>query len=111
MAQKVFVKTVKGSVGLSLGIGLGSAFAMGMEDTIYNKLRRNIIMPMQMVAIKQHRGEQLSKDDMSGISDGTLAFLKEIKPHALIPSNEAKKLVVDDNVYSTPADHYFSYVQ
>ena len=35
--------------------------------------------------------------------------MKEMKPHALEPTN-AKELILKDADYSTPQDHYFDYV-
>jgi len=50
-------------------------------------------------------------DEVKEISEGTKTFIKGFKPMALVTANDAKKLVVDEGDYSTPADHYFNYVQ
>ena len=47
---------------------------------------------------------------MSSLASGTTNFIKEMRPHALVPTN-AKELILKDADYSTPQDHYFGYLQ
>ena len=60
-----------------------------------------------MVGLKGSQGV-FEKDDVQSLAQGTSNFLREMKPHALAPTN-AKELILKDADYSTPQDHYFNY--
>lgn len=60
-----------------------------------------------MVGLKGKQGV-FEKDDVQSLAQGTGNFLREMKPHALAPTN-AKELILKDADYSTPQDHYFNY--
>jgi len=60
--------------------------------------------------MKLRSHEKLTTDDIKEVSKGALDFASYIKPHALMNPN-VKQLLLDDKDYSTPADHYFSYIQ
>ena len=49
-----------------------------------------------MVTVKGSTGENVSE-----LTKGTADFMKEMKPHALVPTN-AKELILKDADYSTP---------
>lgn len=99
---------MKTSVKFTTGIGMMTVFVSTMDDVIYANFRKNIILPFQMVTIKGSHGE-LAANDFSSVAQGTGAFIKEMKPHALAPTN-AKELILKDADYSTPMDHYFGYL-
>ena len=85
-------------------------FIATMDDVIYGDLKRNVILPMQMVSVKgKASGYELK--DAQAVAQGTGKFLKAFKPHAIVPSNEAKDLLLRDAEYSTPQDHYFAHIQ
>ena len=107
MKQAVFV--AKTSAKFSVGLGLSTLFISTMDDVIYANFRKNIIMPLQMVAVKGQAGS-VQGADLKALGDGTQSFIKDMKPHALTPAN-AKELILKDADYSTPQDHYFGYVQ
>jgi len=47
--MKYAMKTAKGSMGFAAGFGMSCLFAQTMDDVIYNDLKRNVIMPIQML--------------------------------------------------------------
>jgi len=61
-----------------------------------------------MVKVKGSTGT-LAAADVQSLGVGSANFAREMKPHALVPTN-AKELILKDADYSTPNDHYFSYV-
>ena len=46
---------------------------------------------------------------MKDVSSGASSFAQQFKPLAM-KKQSAKQLLIDDNDYSTPQDHYFSYL-
>lgn len=46
---------------------------------------------------------------MAELGSGTVDFLSNFKPHSVGRVN-VKALLMDDKSYSTPNDHYFSYL-
>ena len=88
------------TVKCGVGLGLSTMFIATMDDMIYSNMRKNIIMPLSMVGVKGSKGN-FESSDMKEVASGTANFLKEIKPHALTPSN-AKELILKDADYSTP---------
>ena len=48
-------------------------------------------------------------DDLKDVSSGATAFASQFKP-SNIKGQNAKTLLIDDHDYSTPQDHYFSYL-
>ena len=105
--MKHALSAVGSTVKCGTGLGLSTMFIATMDDLIYSNLRKNIIMPMQMVGLKGSSGT-FDKEDVQNLTEGTRSFLKELKPHALAPTN-AKELILKDADYSTPQDHYFNY--
>ena len=53
-----------------------------------------------MVCVKSPTGA-VTKEDMSSLRQGTTSFVRDMRPHALMPSN-AKELILKDADYSTP---------
>ena len=53
--------------------------------------------------------EAIQFNDLKNLGNGTLKFMQQFRPRALASPN-AKQLILDDKDYSTPADHYFSYI-
>lgn len=94
--------------GFLAGSGLGTVFVCNMDDVIYGQLRRNVILPFKQ-AVFGTAGKQPSLDDLFELSSGTANFVSQFKPLSVGPHN-ARALIVDEQEYSTPSDHYFSYI-
>jgi len=39
-----------------MGVGVGATFACSMDEVIYFQMRKNIILPLQMVSLKRNSG-------------------------------------------------------
>ena len=94
--------------GFLAGSGLGSVFVCNMDDVIYGQLRRNVILPFRQ-ALFGAPGKQASLDDLFELSSGTANFVSQFKPLSVGPHN-ARALIIDEQEYSTPSDHYFGYI-
>jgi hypothetical protein len=55
------------------------------------------------------RVQDLTLDDIKEIGEGTGKFMAQFRPLAM-GSHGAKELLMDDNSYSKPSDHYFTYL-
>ncbi|TNV87036.1 hypothetical protein FGO68_gene5713 [Halteria grandinella] len=95
--------------GFASGAALGATFIVTMDDMIYTQLRRNVIMPVQQVFTGVKTGSGANLDEILAVASGTGAFVSQFKPHALGRSG-AKELVLNDQDYATPNDHYFGYI-
>ena len=94
--------------GFLAGSGLGSVFVCNMDDIIYGQLRMNVILPFRQ-AVFGTPGKQVSLDDLFELSSGTANFVSQFKPLAVGPHN-ARALILEEQEYSTPSDHYFGYI-
>ncbi len=92
--------------GFTAGTAIGTSFVCGMDDLIYGQLRRNVVIPVKQLF--QPR-QQVNLDDLLVVGQGAANFASQFKPHALGPTN-VKALLMNDNDYSTPQDHYFGYI-
>jgi hypothetical protein len=72
-------------------------------------MRRNIILPVQQVftGVRERQGPQL--DELLAVAAGTGNFVSQFKPLAM-GSNDPRALMVKDQDYATPSDHYFGYI-
>jgi hypothetical protein len=94
--------------GFVSGTALGATFVVNMDDMIYGQFRRNVLLPIKQSFLGT-TSKKLDLDDLFEISAGTATFVSQFKPHALGPSN-AKSLLVNDQDYATPQDHYFGFL-
>lgn len=93
--------------GFVTGGMLSTGLVLNMDDLIYGQFRRNIILPMMNVLYPQNSG--VSLDDVIALGQGSRNFAAQFKPQAMGPTN-VKALLMNDNDYSTPQDHYFGYI-
>ena len=95
--------------GLISGTAIGAGFICNMDDVIYGQLRRNVILPFKQTFSRANSGKQIDLDDLLQIGSGTANFASQFKPHALGRTN-VKALLINDEDYNTPQDHYFGYI-
>ena len=98
-------KVLKKSIHFTVGAGCGTAMALKADDMIYSQFKRHVISPFQVLV----NANSISKEDLMELGAGTKTMMKQFQPHAL-QKVSAKTLLLDDNDYSTPQDHYFSYL-
>ena len=103
MNQAAFV--AKGTLKFSTGVFASILFVSNMDDFIYNDLKKNVILPAQMVSVKGN----YDLNDAKTVASGTGKFLKSFQPKAIQPP-AAKDLMLKDAEYSTPQDHYFAHI-
>jgi hypothetical protein len=61
---------------LGLGMSVGASFALTMDEVIYLQMRKNVIIPIQMVKFKRDsRVSDLTLDDIKEIGEGTGKFM------------------------------------
>ena len=95
--------------GMLSGGAMGAGFVCVMDDVIYSQLRRNVILPMKQVFISATYKNQLDVEELMQVGTGTANFVSQFKPQALGPTN-VKALLMKDEEYATPDDHYFGYI-
>ncbi len=95
--------------GIASGATAGAGFVCVMDDVIYQQLRRNLILPMKQVYASATTKNQIDIDELMTVSAGAATFASQFKPHALGPTN-VKALLLKDEDYATPEDHYFGYI-
>lgn len=93
------------SVNFSVGVGVGAYSALKMDDLIYSQLRRHMIIPIQVLT----NTAQISQTELNELGLGTKNMMRTLAPAGLNRVS-AKTLLIDDKDYSTPQDHYFSYI-
>ena len=93
----------------TLGTTFGAGFVCVMDDLIYGQLRRNVILPFKQVISTASRENQVKIEELMNVGSGTANFVSQFKPHELGRMN-AKALLISDDDYSTPHDHYFGYI-
>lgn len=92
--------------GFVTGTAIGTTFVCGMDDIIYGQLRRNVIIPVKSLFRPK---QTIDIDDLFTVGQGAANFASQFKPLALGPTN-VKALLMNDNDYATPQDHYFGYI-
>lgn len=97
---------VRQGASLVAGTAISTAFVLKMDDLMYTSLRRNVVLPVNRLIYKESTIE--SKEIME-IGSGAGEFLSQFKPRAT-ERISAKRLLIDDNDYSTTQDHYFGYI-
>lgn len=90
------------------GSAIGAGFICNMDDVIYNQLRRNVILPFKQTFFGSNK-QNIDLDDILKIGSGTANFVSQFKPHDLGRSN-VKALLLNDQDYATPQEHYFGYI-
>lgn len=95
--------------GFALGTSLGAGFVCVMDDIIYGQLRQNVILPFKQVISTASGKHQVNIDELINVGSGTANFVSQFKPHELGRTN-VKALLLNDEDYSTPHDHYFGYI-
>jgi len=53
--------------------------------------------------------QKITKADLMELGSGTKNFMFQFKPNGM-QKVSAKKLLIDDDDFSKPQDHYFSYI-
>lgn len=97
------------AAGIVSGGALGAGFICVMDDVIYSQLRRNMILPMKQVFISATSKNQVDLDELFQVGQGTANFVSQFKPQDIGRTN-AKALLLKDEDYATPDDHYFGYI-
>jgi hypothetical protein len=64
---------------------------------------------MKQVFSSVSKKNQIELDELMSVSTGAATFASQFKPHALGPTN-VKSLLLKDEDYATPDDHYFGYI-
>ena len=95
--------------GIASGATAGAGFICVMDDVIYQQLRRTLILPMRQVFSSVTAKNQVDIDELLAVSAGASTFAQQFKPRALGPTN-VKALLLKDEDYATPEDHYFGYI-
>jgi hypothetical protein len=95
----------KAGINISAGVGIGAFMALRMDDIMYTQVRRNVVVPFQILVNSQ----RIQQKDLIELGEGTKNLVYQMKPHALNKVS-AKQLLVDDQDFSTPQDHYFSFL-
>lgn len=95
--------------GIASGVTAGAGFVCVMDDVIYQQMRRNLILPVKQVFASVSKKNQIDIDELITVSAGAATFAQQFKPHALGPTN-VKSLLLKDEDYATPEDHYFGYI-
>jgi hypothetical protein len=72
-------------------------------------MRRNVVLPMKQVLSTFTSRKEVDIDELIRVGSGTANFVSQFKPHDLGHTN-VKALLLKDEDYSTPHDHYFGYI-
>lgn len=105
------LKTIgKPVLGFITGVSLGAVSILAMNDIVYNEFESRLYGP---VRTELEQGATTS-DDFQRITksaaSSTSEFVRTVKPFAM-KKVSVKKLFIEDEDYSTPEDHYFSYLR
>ena len=95
----------KKGMNFTIGAGISTLFVLKMDDLIYYQIRRHLIHPIYVLTNQK----EISSNDIKDLGTGTRDLIQQFKPHGL-QKVSAKKLLIDDKDYSTPSDHYFSFL-
>jgi hypothetical protein len=95
--------------GFIAGGTLSTGFVCVMDDTIYAQMRRNVILPMKQVLSTFTTRNEVDVDELISVGKGTANFVSQFKPHEL-GHNNVKALLLKDEDFATPQDHYFGYI-
>ena len=109
MALNFAYKSAKATIGFSAGIVTGICMISFLDDMIYYDLKKHVFLPYKMVSINSNNQTDVKLAQAKAVAQGTASFFNHIKPN--FPSGNAKELIVHDDDYSTPQDHYFAYMQ